>query len=118
MNGILKKIGGINMNSVIVVSPNDLKEFIEVAVKNVLSEQPLKENSKKKNEVLVLSEAAEYCRMPVPTFREYLGRREIRGAKIGKSWRFFTEDLDEFMHKYKVKTHSEIDKEIDDELSK
>lgn len=105
------------MSQFVVMSPEDLKETIERAMRNVLSNQQTSK-PEKKNKVLVLSEAAEYCRMPVPTFREYLGRNEIRGAKVGKSWRFFSEDLDQFLKKYLRKTNAEIEKEIDDELSK
>ena len=107
------------MSQFVIVSPEDLKRSIETAVKNALSTLPQTEQvEREKREILILTEAADYCRMPVPTFREYLARNEIRGAKIGKSWRFLTEDLDQFLRKYLRKTNVEIEKEIDDELSK
>lgn len=105
------------MSQLVVMSPEDLKETIKIVMRDVLINQQ-KSEPEKRNLVLVLPEAADYCRMPIATFREYLGRKEIRGAKVGKSWRFFTEDLDQFLKKYLRKTNADIKKEIDEQLSK
>ncbi|MDE5418491.1 helix-turn-helix domain-containing protein [Labilibaculum sp. DW002] len=104
----------------VLISPEDLKKTIEVAVSKVLSKKlEVKEKeSESTSKVLMLRQAAEYIQMPIPTFRERLARNEIKGAKIGKSWRFFPEDLDEFIKKNLRKTNDEIEQEIDDELSK
>jgi len=69
------------------------------------------------NKVLTLKEAAEYCKIPVPTFRQYLGSNLIKGSKIGKTWRFYKNDLDGFIQSYQCKTKEDIDKEIDNLLS-
>lgn len=111
------------MSQFVIVSPEDLQRSIETAVKNVLSTLPQsqldpKPVEREKREIFILPEAADYCRMPVPTFREYLARNEIRGAKIGRSWRFLIEDLDQFIQNYRRKTNADIEKKIDDELSK
>jgi DNA binding domain, excisionase family len=100
----------------IVVSQKDLEKSLENFASDVLANLPTYPDTSKK--ILVLREAAEYIQMPIPTFREYLARNEIKGAKIGKSWRFFPEDLNEFVKKHLRKTNDEIEKEIDDELSK
>ncbi|WP_171595842.1 helix-turn-helix domain-containing protein [Marinifilum caeruleilacunae] len=100
----------------IVISRKDLEKSLESFASDMLANIPTSHDVSKR--ILVLKEAAEYIQMPVPTFREYLARNEIKGAKIGKSWRFFPEDLDEFVKKYLRKTNDEIDKEIDDVLSK
>jgi|GEM_PF-961477 len=100
----------------IVVSQKDLEKSLENFASDVLANLPTSTDTSKK--ILVLREAAEYIQMPVPTFREYLARNEIKGAKIGKSWRFFPEDLDDFVKKHLRKTNDEIEREIDDELSK
>ncbi len=115
INKLVKKRGDFK-DRVVVMTPEELQQFIERAIHRVLSGQSTLEESFK-SEILILPEAAAYCRMPVPTFREYLGRKEIRGSKIGKSWRFFVEDLDEFILKYRSKTNSDIKEEIDERFS-
>jgi len=104
----------------IILSQEELKETVENAVSKAFSKVSFPSNSKinTSEKLLLLTEAAARIKMPIPTFREYLARNEIKGAKIGKSWRFFPEDLDEFVKKHLRKTNDEIEKEIDDELSK
>ncbi len=63
-----------------------------------------------------LPEAAEYCRMAVPTFRTYLSKRKISGIKFGKSWVFTHKDLEKFLQSYRVKTAEEINLEASDYL--
>lgn len=106
------------MSQLIVSTDEELKEIVEVAVNNVLSNVTTRPKTNLTKKILVLKEAAEYIQMPVPTFREYLARNEIKGAKIGKSWRFYPEDLDLFVKKHLRKTNDEIEQEIDDRLSK
>ncbi|RUT78416.1 helix-turn-helix domain-containing protein [Ancylomarina longa] len=106
------------MSQLIVSTTEDLTVIVESAVRNVLSKKTAPEKPSHFKKVLVLKEAAEYIQMPIPTFREYLARNEIKGAKIGKSWRFFAEDLDQFLKKHLRKTNEEIEKDIDNELSK
>ena len=62
-------------------------------------------------------EAAEYCRMAVPTFRTYLAKRKVSGIKFGKSWVFTNEDLEKFLEKYRIKTIDEIEQEATDYLT-
>lgn len=106
----------------LVVSQKDLEITFQNVVNEVIDKIPTSipapNNSDQSKKILMLKQAAEYIQMPVPTFREYLARNEIKGAKIGKSWRFFPEDLDDFVKKHLRKTNDEIEKEIDDELSK
>jgi len=102
----------------VLISPEDLKKTIEVAIFKALSKEVIPTTTNTSKKVLMLKQAAEYIQMPEPTFREYLARNEIKGAKIGKSWRFYPEDLDLFVKKHLRKTNEEIEKEIDDELSK
>ncbi|WP_372640609.1 helix-turn-helix domain-containing protein [Ancylomarina sp.] len=102
----------------VVISPEDLKKTIEVAINNALLNEQKSTVPIPSKKVLVLNEAAAYIRMSVATFRYYLGKNEIRGYKIGKSWRFFAEDLDQFLKKFLRKTNAEIEMEIDEGLSK
>lgn len=55
-----------------------------------------------------LPEAADYCRMAVPTFRVYLRKREVGGCKLGKAWLFTREDLDTFLAKYRTMTAEQV----------
>jgi len=43
----------------------------------------------------LLEEAAEYLRLPVPTFRKF--REEIGGSKLGRRWVFTEGELDKFL---------------------
>ncbi len=57
---------------------------------------------------LTTPEAAAYCRMAVPTFRQYLSRGEISGIKLGKAWLFTQSDLDTFLNRYRTKSNEDI----------
>jgi hypothetical protein len=59
-----------------------------------------------------LPEAAAYCRMPVPTFRAHLSKRNVSGSKPGKSWIFTVQDLDKFLQKFYCKTSDELRDEV------
>lgn len=63
-----------------------------------------------------LPEAAEYCRMAIPTFRSYLSKRKVSGTKFGKNWIFSQQDLDDFIDKYRVKTIDELNIVASDSL--
>ncbi|MBI9056962.1 MAG: helix-turn-helix domain-containing protein [Labilibaculum sp.] len=109
------------MDKVIVISPTELQQFIEGAISKVFTKESMKLSLSQdfnKKKILLLKDAALYLQLPTPTFRQYLAEHKIKGAKIGKSWRFLIEDLDDFILKHRIKTVSEIEKEIDDELSK
>jgi len=43
----------------------------------------------------LLDEAADYLRLPIPTFRKY--REEIGGSKLGRRWVFTEDELDKFL---------------------
>jgi hypothetical protein len=59
-----------------------------------------------------LPEAAAYCRMPVPTFRAHLSKRNVSGSKPGKSWVFTEKDLEKFLEKFYCKTSDELQAEV------
>lgn len=59
-----------------------------------------------------LPEASAYCRMPIPSFRAHLAKRNVSGSKPGKSWIFTEKDLDKFLQKFYCKTKDELRDEV------
>lgn len=55
------------------------------------------------NQNYTLEGAAQYCKLPVPTFRLHLQKRNVIGSKPGKTWVFTQSDLDDFLNRYRVK---------------
>jgi excisionase family DNA binding protein len=55
------------------------------------------------NHNFTLEEAAQYCKLPVPTFRLHLQKRNVTGSKPGKTWIFSQSDLDDFIKRFRVK---------------
>lgn len=76
-------------------------DHMERLISSLLTNQSQSSDSKD-DQKLTLREAAEYCRMKVPTFRDYLRRREVSGSKSKKSWLFTKKDLDAFLERYRV----------------
>jgi len=72
----------------------------------------------REDKLLRLPAAAEYCTMPVSTFRAHLYKRNVTGSKPGKHWVFRKEDLDEFLLKFRHKTSDELIKEANDYIKK
>lgn len=66
--------------------------------------------------VYTLPEAATYCRMPVPTFRLHLSKRNVSGSKLGKRWLFKQSDLDKYLQKFHYGTNDEIKEGVDQAL--
>jgi hypothetical protein len=54
----------------------------------------------------LISEAASYLRMPIPSFRQH--RPAIGGAKIGKRWVFTESELLRFVEKHRSKPIHEL----------
>ena len=85
-------------NQLLIINEDELEEKIEKFVSKAFSKVQPKSNSGP----LTLPEAAAYCKMPVSTFRMYLSKRNtISGSKVGKEWKFYTDDLDVFIKKYR-----------------
>ncbi len=100
---------------------NDLPQAVQeissrlVRVENLLRDKqfpPLPEISK----LFTLPEAAEFCRMPVPTFRAHLSKRNVSGSKPGKKWIFTKQDLDKFLLSFHFETKDEIEEGVDQAL--
>ena len=79
-----------------------------VSSKLTLSKEPANNSSSLDEVNLILTEAAVYCRMAVPTFRMYLSRGEISGIKLGKAWLLTKTELDTFRNRYRIKSNAEI----------
>lgn len=103
---------------VVVIPLDDLKKTIELVVCKVFAREEKYETLGLEKNVLILSEAASYVKMAEVTFRKHLAKNEVKGYKVGRSWRFFVKDLDSFLKANRPKTIAEIEKEIDDRLSK
>lgn len=73
-------------------------------------------NGHKLDKPYTLSEAAEYCRMPVPTFRKHLSKRNVSGSKLGKRWLFTKEDLDKYLQSFHYETKDEIKEGVEKAL--
>jgi excisionase family DNA binding protein len=96
------------MSKIIVTSEDDFKAI----VKNILFEflPQFTETMNHEKEKFLLEEAADYLKMPVPSFR--LHQHKIGGIKIGKRWMFTRSDLDRFMEKNRHKTLDEIREDL------
>ena len=96
---------------------NDLPQAIQEVtlrlgrVENLLQDKQY-QSQPKIHKIYTLPEAALYCRMPIPTFRTHLAKRNVSGSKPGKRWVFRQEDLDKFLQKFHMQTKDEIDKAI------
>ncbi|MBI3312830.1 MAG: helix-turn-helix domain-containing protein [Candidatus Omnitrophica bacterium] len=45
------------------------------------------------NEILTIHEVSEYLRIPVSTIYSLAQKKKLRGAKIGRQWRFLREEI-------------------------
>jgi len=104
------------MNNFVVMPVDELISILDTRINKALN-RANQVVSAPVNKVLTLKEAAEYCKIPVPTFRQYLGSNLIKGSKIGKTWRFYKNDLDDFIQSYQRKTNDDIERDIDFQLS-
>lgn len=93
------------MNEFIVIPEAKFRQILRDEISEVLKPKG-EEKIDPKHTRLYLEEAAEYCRMPVPTFR--IHRARIGGAKIGKRWTFSLNELDRFIESNRRKTLREI----------
>lgn len=85
-------------NQLLLINEEDLENKIERSVLKAFSKiQPVVLETGPKN----LPEAADYCRMPISTFRLYLKKKEVIGSKVGKEWKFYTKDLDDFIKNHR-----------------
>lgn len=70
-----------------------------IRIEGLLTNYP--QPSKKIN--YTLEEAADYCKLPVASFRLHLQKRNVIGSKPGKTWIFTQSDLDDFLKRFRVK---------------
>lgn len=90
----------------LLISKDDLESTIETSLSRFLEKINV-DTKTKSNRIRTLDEAAEYCRMPVPTFRQYVSKKAVVGSKIGKPWKFYEEDLDDFIRRYRNDLNAE-----------
>lgn len=51
---------------------------------------------KDESDIMVVSEVADYLRVPVPTIYKLLQEGRLPGFKVGKHWRIRRQDLKDF----------------------
>lgn len=95
----------------------ELESLIEKSVFKVVSKIQTQQIIESYERLYTLNEAANYCRMPLPTFRLHLSKRNVSGSKPGKKWIFTQEDLDKFLRKFHHKTKDEIRSGVDQTIS-
>ncbi len=59
--------------------------------------KPAREQLREAGEVLDLKAAAEFLKVSKPTFYRWLAQGKIKGSKAGTQWRFYRNDLENFM---------------------
>ncbi len=53
------------------------------------------------NDILTISQTAEYLKVCDKTIRRLISKKELRAFKVGNSWRIRIEDIFEFVNKTK-----------------
>jgi hypothetical protein len=101
-----------------LITFNDLPEAVrEIGFRLSRVEDLLREKqnppTREFTKIYTLPEAATYCRMPIPTFRLHLTKRNVSGSKPSKRWVFYQDDLDKFLKKFHHKTNDEIRLQVD-----
>lgn len=91
----------------------ELENLIEKSVFKVVSKIQPQQIIKSDERLYTLNEAANYCRMPLPTFRLHLSKRNVSGSKPGKKWIFTQEDLERFLKRFHYSTIDEISSGVD-----
>jgi excisionase family DNA binding protein len=61
----------------------------------------MKNEYDKENEIMTVSEVAEYLKISEVTTYKFVQERKIPGFKIGRHWRVKRSDLDEFIERLK-----------------
>lgn len=97
-------------NEAVHQANRSLEEIKELLINHFFS------NTIQRDKPYTLPEAASYCRMPIPTFRLHLSKRNVSGSKPGKIWIFRQEDLDKFLQKFHHTTNDEIKEGVDKTL--
>lgn len=88
-----------------MITHDSLPEAVSLLNDRLIRIEGLLTNQKQpvENQNFTLEGAATYCKLPVPTFRLHLQKRNVIGSKPGKTWIFAQTDLDEFLKRYRVR---------------
>lgn len=103
------------MNKIILVSPEELGQIIEINIRKVLSESPphsTNSSSIDDNKPLTVEEAAEFLNLPKATLYQFTSARKIPFKKLGKRIVFSKNDILKWVEQNHRKSHREIENEV------
>lgn len=103
----------MDMQKIIITSPEELKELIQTTVQNELGKQPKESPELQEKKYLNVSEAAKYVGVAKQTLYAFSAKGSIPSIKRAKHLLFLKEDLDTWLMEGKRKSISEIKRDIE-----
>jgi excisionase family DNA binding protein len=98
------------------ISPKELEDLIESSLKRLIPLQYTDNQLHTRNQLLNISQVAEYLSLSVPTIYGLVSKSQIPSMKRGKRLYFSLDEITEWVKSGRRKTKREIDTEIDNYL--
>jgi excisionase family DNA binding protein len=98
------------------ISPKELEYLIESSLKRLITPQHTDNQLHTKNQLLNISQVAEYLSLSVPTIYGLVSKSQIPSMKRGKRLYFSLDEITEWVKSGRRKTKREIDTEVDNYL--
>jgi predicted DNA-binding transcriptional regulator AlpA len=93
---------------IIVITPNELAQLIDISVRKAVSEESSK-SSYIDDKPMNIDEAAAFLQMPKSSIYQLSSTLQIPFSKVGKPLYFFKKDLLAWLESGKKKTQKEIE---------